>query len=259
MSCLPVVFPRWHTSDVVEQWLLLECYRFRATGGAQGGGIRSTAASPTGKSSRRFVPRNLGQQPQLSMRAPSLSMPYRSNMSMGSFAHPPQGSGFHPPLQAMVGVGLGLSLHSTQPGMVVTEVAAWCQIHSGELQRIEVGDMLKAIDDWARHAGRRGSQTPPPGPTAYPGHIRRAPAKRRIQCNSRARQLRDVAHEHCAGSPLATQQLAVVSCKQGAGSTTNGMPCTASLSGQYPHLCCSNPMIFLALVFPPLRLCECAH
>ena len=146
---MPVVFPRRPTSDVVEQWLLLECYRFRATGGAQGGGIRSTAASPTGKSSRRFVPRNLGQQPQLSMRAPSLSMPYRSNMSMGSFAHPPQGSGFHPPLQAMVGVGLGLSLHSTQPGMVVTEVAAWCQIHSGELQRIEVGDMLKAIDGWA--------------------------------------------------------------------------------------------------------------
>ena len=28
----------------------------------------------------------------------------------------------------MVGVGLGLSLHSTLPGMVVTEVAAWCQV-----------------------------------------------------------------------------------------------------------------------------------
>jgi hypothetical protein len=87
----------------------------------------------------------------------------------------------------------GLSLHSTQPGMVVTEVAAWCQvslsraralsralspsrccclrvpcflsvllavnhnvyqrmcffqIYSGELQRLEVGDMLKSIDGW---------------------------------------------------------------------------------------------------------------
>jgi hypothetical protein len=28
----------------------------------------------------------------------------------------------------MVGVGLGLSLHSSMPGMVVTEVAAWCQV-----------------------------------------------------------------------------------------------------------------------------------
>jgi hypothetical protein len=43
----------------------------------------------------------------------------------------------------------GLSLHSTQPGMVVTEVAAWCQVHAGDLQKLEVGDMLKAIDGWA--------------------------------------------------------------------------------------------------------------
>lgn len=89
-------------TDVVEQWLLLECYRFRATGGEQGGGIRSTANSPTGKSSRRFVPRRLGQQPELSMRAPSLAMPYRSAMSMGGTL------GMQPPA-AMVGVGLGMT------------------------------------------------------------------------------------------------------------------------------------------------------
>jgi len=147
-------------TEVVEQWLLLECYRFRATGGEQvifryeqegreeeeerrslcvyhevflvvsisicilttcaldlgdatlssprplggeqGGGIRSTANSPTGKSSRRFMPRRLGHHPELSMRAPSLAMPYRSGMSLGA----PQAAAVQPPA-AMVGVGLG--------------------------------------------------------------------------------------------------------------------------------------------------------
>jgi len=140
------------STEMVEQWLLLECYRFRATGGSQGGGIRSTATSPNGKSSRRFVSRRLGQHPELSMRAPSLALPYRSTMSMGgSLATNPMQNSIlgMPPPAAMVGVGLGLSLHSTQPGMVVTEVAAWCQVHSGDLQQLEVGDMLKAIDGWA--------------------------------------------------------------------------------------------------------------
>lgn len=161
---------------LVDEQLILEAYRFKATGGD------SSSRSHEANQFRRFIPRrppaDHNQPPRQSYALPSLNstLPRQSTWGGGGgsaggvdslsfvamkesfrassrassrtgYAAAAPTSG--PPGGAMVGVGLGLSLHSSLPCMVVTEVAAWCLVQGGDLITIEVGDLLNSIDGWA--------------------------------------------------------------------------------------------------------------
>ena len=142
--------------NLVDQSLLLEAYRFKATGGD----LRNTRGDAS-RGNRRFIPRRAisDQAPYAnsSSRYPMAQIPFQSRPTLSAqptptpISQPPSQMQSQSQMQTqtpMVGVGLGLSLHSSLPCMLVTEVAPWCQIQSGDLQKIEVGDMLKSIDGW---------------------------------------------------------------------------------------------------------------
>jgi hypothetical protein len=162
---------------LVDEQLILEAYRFKATGGD------SSSRSHEANQFRRFIPRrpptdhNLPRRQTYALPSLNSTLPRQSTLGGGggstggvdslsyvamkesfrassrassrtgySYAAAAPTSGAGGP---MVGVGLGLSLHSSLPCMVVTEVATWCIIQGGDLITIEVGDLLKSIDGWA--------------------------------------------------------------------------------------------------------------